>query len=44
MSYFHTSRVIDLQRAAGTARETGLILGVGMGLVLLALLFAGVTA
>ena len=41
MNDFRTSRVIDLRRAAGTARETGLILGVGMGLLLLALLFAG---
>ncbi len=41
MNRFYTSRVIVLPRAAGTSRETGLILGVGMGLVLLALLFAG---
>jgi len=44
MNHVHTSRVIDLQRAAGSVRETGVIFGVGMGLVLLALLFAGVSA
>ena len=44
MNHVHTSRVIDLQRAAGSVRETGVIFGVGMGLLLLALLFAGVPA